>query len=117
MKIFTLTSIAGADLSCPPGVVVDYPDEAEAKRMIAGGNARQPTEAEVAVSAERKAAQAIKDQAAAEADKAVADTVAKANKARAVAAKKAETKKALTQGRAGPPKKKAKPKAKPKAAE
>ncbi len=99
MQIFTLTSIAGAEISCPPGVVVDWPDKAEAQRMIDGGNARKPTDGELAVAGERKESAAAKAAAEAEADAKVAEVVAKANKKRAADAKKADEKKRKAAGR------------------
>ena len=99
MKLFTLTSIAGIGLSCPPGVVVDYPDKAEAQRMIDAGNARKPTEAELVVAVERKKADDATAKAAAEAAAKTAEIVAKANKKHAADAKKADEKKRKAAGR------------------
>ena len=98
MKIFTLTSIAGTDVSCPPGAVVDWPNEAEAKRMIVGGNARKPTDAELAVAAERKNAADAVAKAQAEELVQTAKIISAADKKRAADAKKADAKKRKAAG-------------------
>jgi hypothetical protein len=110
MKIFTLTSIAGTDVSCPPGAVVDWPNEAEAKRMIAGGNARNPTEAELAVAVERKNAADAVAKARTEELVKTAEIISAADKKRAADAKKADAKKRKAAGSVAgaPPKLKAK---------
>ena len=98
MKIFTLTSIAGTDVSCPPGAVVDWPNDAEAKRMIAGGNARKPTGAELAVAAERTNAADADAKARAEELVKTAEIIAAADKKRAADAKKADAKRRKAAG-------------------
>lgn len=112
MKIFTLTSIAGTDVSCPPGAVVDWPNDAEAKRMIAGGNARKPTDAELAVAVERKNAADAAGKARTEELAKTAEIIAAADKKRAADAKKAEAKRRKAAGlddKAAPPTRKKRP--------
>lgn len=73
MQILLLTSVAGLEFSHRPGAVVDWPDTAEAKRMIAGGNAREPSPGEILIAAEKKAAADAAKKAEAAADKKIAD--------------------------------------------
>ena len=93
MKIYTLTSISGSGFSYPPGIVCDYANNEEAQRMIAAGNARKPTPAELLVADERAKAAAAERKAEAEAAAKTAETVAAGKKAKASDAKKADGKK------------------------
>jgi hypothetical protein len=93
MKIYTLTSIAGSGFAIPPGVVVDYPNNQEAQRMIDAGVARKPTPAELVVAEERAKAASAAKKAEAEATAATEKSVASAKKKAASDAKKADDKK------------------------
>lgn len=93
MKLFTLTGIATSGVSYPPGIVIDWPKENEAERMIAGGIARVPSPGELLVDEERKKARAESAKVAADAADAAAKIVAAANKKRTDAAAKAFEKK------------------------
>lgn len=108
MKIFTLTGITTSGVSYPPGAVVDWEPKDEAERMIAGGNARLPSPAELLLDVEKKKAKAAAEKAAADAADAAAKIVAAANKKRTDAASKAFSKKREKAGPGRPKKKKAK---------
>ena len=84
-----LTSIAGANFSHRPGDVVDWPDDKEAKRLIASEAARAPTPGELAIAKERTEAKAIAAKALVDADrKAAADLAAADKKKRTAEGKK-----------------------------
>lgn len=80
MEILLLTSIAGTNFSHRPGDVVDWPDAAEAKRLIASDAARAPTPGELLVSKERNEAKAKAAEDLADADKKTAKDLANAKK-------------------------------------
>ena len=69
MKIVLLTSVAGERFSFPPGKIVDWKPDAEAKRYVKSEQARIPTAAELALFDEQEAAKEKAAKAAAAQEK------------------------------------------------